>query len=116
MLPFGRRMRLLRKERELTLQQVADRTTKAGVHATGSGISGLETGRYTRPRPDFLVAWCEALGADPADFPELLIARAHVALGDGGNKLVNYDQDLPVDALEAVTAAWRSRRKGSHRG
>lgn len=110
--PLGQRLKALREERGLSQDKLCRALdSQYGIHATSGGISYLEIGKH-HPRPALLNALCEYFGADIREFPEWWRAKAHLALGDGENKLVRYDKDLQVDALEDLVRARRLEEAG----
>ncbi len=68
---FGKRLRMLRRERGSTMQQVSD-----AIDISPTYLEGIERGKSNPPDPDVIKQICAVLGCD-AELPNLLeLARA----------------------------------------
>ena len=105
--PFGSLLRKLRREREITLQELAEKVRKTPAY-----LSQLETSKRHPPKEDLINLLAEGLGTSPDDLLRAAqLERAYVSLGlrnvnekktELALQLERKWGDLSDDALERI--------------
>lgn len=94
---FARNLLALRRERELTARQLADRVTEHGHPTSASTVNRTENGGRV-PTVDDLTAFAAALGVSPVD---LLLPR--ITPPDAATAVTGAGSPSAVQAMEWVT-------------